>query len=88
MFGRALNAGLLVLVSTVASATSSAIARAAEGGWRDRRSNSSDTRQFWAWGMRDYECFSEESRIANLVLDPEAFPTAVRLQREQRLAGL
>ncbi|MBA3419941.1 MAG: hypothetical protein H0U09_14810 [Geodermatophilaceae bacterium] len=35
--------------------------------------------------MRDYECFSEESRIADLVLDPEAFPTAVRLQREQRL---
>lgn len=37
---------------------------------------------------RDYECFSEETRIEDLVLDPAAFPAAERLQQEQNLGRL
>lgn len=34
------------------------------------------------------ECFSEETRIEDLLLDPAAFPTAERLQQEENLGRL
>ncbi len=37
---------------------------------------------------RDYECFSEEARIGDLVLDREAFRFPARLQQDQRLGRL
>jgi 2',3'-cyclic-nucleotide 2'-phosphodiesterase (5'-nucleotidase family) len=37
---------------------------------------------------RDYAGFSEETNIANLVLDPTAFPDAATLQRNQNLGRL
>ena len=37
---------------------------------------------------RDYEAFSEEARVADLVLDPTAFPDAANLQKEENLGRL
>ncbi|MFI4917065.1 MAG: choice-of-anchor I family protein [Phycisphaerales bacterium JB060] len=37
---------------------------------------------------RDYDGFSEEARVADLTLDPDAFPSAARLQLEENLGRL
>ena len=37
---------------------------------------------------RDYDGFSEEARVADLTLDPRAFPSAARLQLEENLGRL
>ncbi|MEC4985303.1 MAG: choice-of-anchor I family protein [Oscillatoria sp. PMC 1068.18] len=37
---------------------------------------------------RDYDGFSEEARVADLVLDPEAFPNAEQLQQDEVLGRL
>lgn len=37
---------------------------------------------------RDYECYSEEARIEDLDLDPDAFPDAEELQRDEALGRL
>lgn len=37
---------------------------------------------------RDYECFAEEERVADLELDPAAFPLATFLQDDSRLGRL
>ncbi|WP_224410792.1 choice-of-anchor I family protein [Oscillatoria salina] len=37
---------------------------------------------------RDYDTFSEEARVADLVLDPEAFPNAAELQQDEVLGRL
>lgn len=38
--------------------------------------------------VRDYECFSEEARIADLVLDPQVFRAQQRLQQDAKLGRL
>ena len=37
---------------------------------------------------RDYDCYSEEERVEDLLLDPEAFPNAAGLQSEDELGRL
>lgn len=37
---------------------------------------------------REYDCFAEEERVADLTLDPEVFPDAARLQSEESLGRL
>jgi hypothetical protein len=37
---------------------------------------------------RDYEAFSEEARVVDLTLDPDAFPNAAELQLEENLGRL
>ncbi|MDQ3783620.1 MAG: hypothetical protein M3360_01830, partial [Actinomycetota bacterium] len=37
---------------------------------------------------RDYECYSEEARVADLELDPEVFPNAAELQQDDNLGRL
>lgn len=37
---------------------------------------------------RDYDAYSEESRVKDLILDPAAFPDAVTLQRNENLGRL
>ena len=37
---------------------------------------------------RDYDCFSEEARVKDLVLDPAAFPNAQFLQEDENLGRL
>ena len=36
---------------------------------------------------RDYDAFAEEERVADLILDPVAFPNAAQLQQERTSAG-
>ncbi len=38
--------------------------------------------------VRDYDTFSEEVRVKNLTLDPEAFPNAKQLQQDEALGRL